>query len=63
MFACDIEQAFGIELAFERFKLRLQQPQSARLQDLYAELVLAARFENGDVAVNLHLRSIGQCLS
>ncbi len=38
-------------------------PSSARLQDLHAELILPARFEDGDVAVNLHLRAVGQRLA
>src|SRR5438132_478604 len=61
-FARGIKKSFGVESAFKRVKLRLQQPQSARLQDLHADLVLPASFENGNVAVNLHLRSIDQRL-
>jgi hypothetical protein len=60
--SCRIKKSFGFEFSFERFELRLQQTESARLQNLYAQLVLTARFENGNVAVKLHLRSIDRWL-
>ena len=40
------KQAFRFQFPLEGFELRLQQAESARLQDLHAELILPARFEN-----------------
>ena len=54
------EQSFRLQFALERLEFRLQQTRAARLHDLHAELVLAARFKNGNVAVNLDLRAVGK---
>ena len=48
-FARRLEKSFGFELALQRLELRLQQTDAARLQDLHVELVLPARFEDGDL--------------
>src|SRR6266446_7450268 len=58
-----IEKSLGIEFAFERIELRLQNAQTDWLNDLDAELILSARFEDGNVSVNLDLRSISEWLS
>ena len=47
-------------LRFSASNFAWSKPGAARLQDLDAELVLAARFEDGNVAVNLDLRAIGK---
>ena len=51
------------KLALQRFKFRLEQADSARLKNLDPQLIFPLCFENGDGAVNLHLRTIGQRLS
>ena len=56
------EQTFRIQLPFQGFELRLKKSGAARLQDLDTELVLAACFEDRNVAVNLDLGSIGKGL-
>src|SRR5205809_2745213 len=61
-FASGIEKSFGLELAFERFELRLQNAQTAWLKNLDAELILSARFEYRHISINLHLGTIGQWL-
>ena len=59
-FAGRLKKSFCFQFAFERFEFRLQKAEPARLQDLHAELILPARFEDGDVAVNLHLHAVGE---
>ena len=61
-FSRRFEQSFGFEFAFERLELCLQHAEAERLNDLNAELVLSARFENRNIAVNLHLRAVGERL-
>jgi hypothetical protein len=56
------EKSFRLELAFERFELRLEQPLASRLKELDTELILAARFKDREVAENLDLRTIAQGL-
>ena len=55
-----IEKSFRFQFSLQRFEFRLEQAEPARLQNLDAELILPARFEDGDVAVNLHLHAVGQ---
>src|SRR6267143_866903 len=62
-FSGRIEKSLGIEFAFERIELRLQNADPARLNDLDAELVLAARFEYRDISVNLHMCAVGERLA
>ena len=54
-----IEEAFCLEFSLQGFEFRLEQAGAARLQNLDAELVLPARFEDGDASVDLDLRAIG----
>ncbi len=56
------EQAFDLEFSFERFESGLEHAEAERLQHLDTELVLSARFENRNIAVDLHLRSVGERL-
>ncbi len=59
-FPCGIEKSFRLQFALERFEFCLKQTESARLQDLHAQLILSSRFEDRNVSVNLHLRAVGQ---
>src|SRR5712691_4027312 len=59
-FAGRIEKSLGIEFAFERIELGLQKAQTDWLNDLDAELISPTRFEDGNVCVNLDLRSISE---
>src|SRR4030095_17047867 len=54
-----IKKPFGLKFPFQRFELRLERTLTERLNDLHVDLVLAARFENGDRSENLHPRAIG----
>src|SRR5436853_678649 len=53
-----IEQTLRFQFPFERLEFRLEQTGAARLKNLDIELVLAADFENRDVAVKLDLRAV-----
>src|SRR5437763_11692560 len=53
-----IEKTVRFQFPLERLEFRLEQTGAARLQNLDVELVLAARFENRNVAVKLDLRAV-----
>ena len=53
-----IEKTFPFQFPLERLEFRLEQTGAAGLQNLDVELVLAARFENRNVAVKLDLRAV-----
>ncbi len=46
--------------ALQRFEFRLEQTDSARLQDLHVKLVLPTRFKDGDGPESLDLHPVGQ---
>ena len=60
LLACGIEQPLGVQSAFERLEPFLERPDPAPLHETDDELILAARFVDGQVAVHLHLHSVRQ---
>src|SRR5262249_42935771 len=56
----NFKKSFGFQFAFQHLEFGLQDSKTTRLQDLDAELVLPARFEDGEVTKDLDLHAITQ---
>src|SRR5207244_4576200 len=62
-FSGRFKKPFGLEFAFKRFELRLQSTQAVLLNNLNADLILPARFEDRNVSINLNVCPIGEWLA